>query len=235
MIRPGAFDITHRGLALAAVPAGARCLEIGCGQGETVACLSETYGYKVSAVDTSLEMVRKAKERNPQADISYGDGEFLDNFCSKSFDLVVMECVLSLINMADEALHEIYCVLKKGGRLFISDMYLPKVDPLQIKVLAMEAKIEAARQRKHQECGDGKDIRRAVAFRTGGCLLLDQLRNTLDDMGFVNVVMEDRTKDLQEYVAKMIMRGDCGGEERCLDIRKYPKGTGYFLLVAEKG
>ena len=34
-----------------------------------------------------------------------------------------MQDVLPLINLPDEALHEAYCVLKKGGRLVIVDEY----------------------------------------------------------------------------------------------------------------
>ena len=63
----------------------------------------------------NLRFIEEGSKANPDLDIRLGDGEFLDDFSSKTFDGVFMECVLSVINMPDEALHEAYCVLKKAA------------------------------------------------------------------------------------------------------------------------
>ena len=122
---------------------GAEVLEIGCGEGETTEHLEKDYGYKMTAIDLSLDMVDKAKKRGLKADIKFGDGECLEDFLSFTEDCIVMECVLSLINLPDEALHEAYCVLRNGGKLFISDLYIKDPDPEKVRAIKMEADRQA--------------------------------------------------------------------------------------------
>jgi SAM-dependent methyltransferase len=90
--------------------------------------------------------------RNPKLDIKFGDGEFLDDYPSYSFNGVMMECVLSLINLPDEALHEVYCVLKKGGKLFISDLYIKNPKPEFLQALAREAEIQQQTPHSEGDC-----------------------------------------------------------------------------------
>ncbi|MEG2200368.1 MAG: methyltransferase domain-containing protein, partial [Anaerovorax sp.] len=169
---------------------------------------------------------------------AYGDGEFLDGFLSHSFDGVMMECVLSLINLPDEALHEAYCVLKKGGKLFISDLYIK--DPQEDLVKALSIEAERKSKMKHDEgaCDDNcqEDHKeRVVNFRLNGRFLQQQLVNQLEEMGYKNIVWQDYSKELGSYVAEKIMAG--GNHEDCFCLAMDEKNTyktGYFLLVAEK-
>ena len=122
VLRPGELALTDKAIEIAGLKKGDRVLDIGCGEGDTVAHLMEL-GMEAEGIDMSLKMLNAAKEKHPGINVKMGDGEFLDDYSSYTFDAITMECVLSLINIPDEALHEAWCVLKKGGKLIISDLY----------------------------------------------------------------------------------------------------------------
>jgi ubiquinone/menaquinone biosynthesis C-methylase UbiE len=233
MNRPGAFKITDKAMEICRLPKGAQFLEIGCGEGETTERLERHYGYQVSAIDLSLKMVDIAKKRGLNAKISLGDGEFLDEYTSKTFDGVIMECVLSRINLPDEALHEAYCVLKDGGKLVISDLYLKNPDPGMVLALDIEAKRMAKIPHEASSCSDDcadEHKQRLVNFRYEGVFLLESLKQALREMNFTVLAVEDYSDELDSYVAECIFEG-----KEYLTREPVPKGTGYFLLVAQKG
>lgn len=232
MLRPGKFDITDKAMEICGLEKGAKVLEIGCGEGETTEHFEKDLGYDVTAIDMSLEMVRRAKERGLKAEIKFGDGEFLDDFSSFTFDCVVMECVLSLINMPEEALHEAWCVLKKGGRLFISDMCHRDPDPDIMAAVAKKAREEAMRPHEYGECNDDcaeEHQQHLAEFRYDGRFYTEPLKKYMREMGYKIIGEEDRTADLETYVAEKIMNGE--ELDTCI---KDTKKTGYFMLVAQK-
>ena len=77
-----------------------------------MAYFSEKKGLKAEGIDISLAAISEAREKHPDIAVKFGDGEFLDDYSSFTFDGVFMQDVLRLINLPDEALHEAYCVLK---------------------------------------------------------------------------------------------------------------------------
>jgi len=229
MLRPGKFEITDKAMKICKIKKGGKVLEIGCGNGDTTEHLEKEYEYDVSAIDLDLDMISKAKARGLKANIKYGDGEFLEDFTSLSFDGVVIECVLSLINLPDEALHEVWCILKKGGKLFISDLYIKKPEKKLIEEVKMAAEKQAKTPHEDGSCSDdcAEDHKeRIVEFRHEGRFLLAQLEEFLESIGFTVTYTEDRSKDLDNYVAEKIMNGETMEEGK--------KGTGYFMLIAEK-
>lgn len=275
--KPGDFRITDRAMEIWTLPKSSKVLDIGCGQGEAVEYLQNHYGFKASGIDLSTAMIKEGLARNPKLDIKFGDGEFLDDYSSYSFDGVMMECVLSLINIPDEALHEVYCVLKKGGKLFISDLYIKNPDPEFIESLAAEAEKQAklphvegeCSSHGHAECdgeqdcggiacdqdchdcthedkehdmGENSDYykqehqKKAVNFRAGSRFVLDPLIQQLAEIGYKNILWEDFTAELDNFVAQKLMDGesleDCFCSESLKPGDKHK--TGYFLLTAEK-
>ncbi|MGI6721374.1 MAG: class I SAM-dependent methyltransferase [Anaerovoracaceae bacterium] len=229
MLRPGAFDITDKAMEVCGFEKGAKILEIGCGEGETLEHLEKDYGYDMTGIDMSLDMVQKANERGLKADIKFGDGEFLDGFMSYTFDGVIMECVLSLIHKPDEALHEAYCVLKKGGRLFISDLYHKDPDPDIMAAVAERAARDAVRPHEYQDCENEEEDVRMLEFFYDGRFFLDPLIKCMKQIGYKIIMKEDRSDDLVSYVAEKAMDG-----EQLTTKMRNPKKTGYFMLVAEK-
>lgn len=250
--KPGDFRITDRAMEIWALPKGSKVLDIGCGRGEAVEYLQDRYGFKASGIDLSTSMVKEGLARNPKLDIKFGDGEFLDDYSSYSFDGVMMECVLSLINIPDEALHEAYCVLKKGGKLFISDLYIKNPDSEFIQALATEAERQeklphvegecSAHEDKEHDMGPDSDYykqehqKKAVNFRADSRFVLEPLIKQLLEIGYKNILWEDFTAELDNFVAQKLMDGesleDCFCGESLKSGDKYK--TGYFLLTAEK-
>lgn len=238
-LKPGELRITKKAMEIWKLPKGSRVLDIGCGTGDTMEFLENEYGFRCSGIDLSTARIQEGKERNPKLDLLYGDGEFLDGFSSYSFDGVLMECTLSLINLPDEALHEAYCVLKKGGRLFLSDLYIKNPDVGFMKALQIEAERKSRIPHKEGECGtdcEEDHKHRTVHFRSDGRFLIVPLIEQLAEIGFRSIEWKDCSRELDNYVTEKLMNE--GTLEGCLcDAALHPKDpfkTGYFMLTAEK-
>lgn len=236
-LRPGGFTITDQAMKLCAFDKGAKILDIGCGHGDTVNHLQETYGYQACGIDLSLPMIQEGKKKYPDLDLQYGDGEFLDMFSSFSFDGVLMECVLSLINLPDEALHEAFCVLQKGGKLILSDLYIKKPEEGLLRALEIEAERQRVKPHKEGQCSEEDHKERVVDFRFEGRFLQEPLLRQLEEIGFRILTFEDRSLDLDNFVAQKLMDdGNLEGvfcQQALLDAKER-KRTGYFMLIAEK-
>ena len=230
LVRPGKFEITDKAMELCQLDKGAKVLDVGCGDGTAAEYLQDKDGYQVTGIDLNLAKISEGKERNGKLDLRMGDGEFLDEFPSYSFDCVMMECTLSLINLPDEALHEAYCVLKKGGKLFISDLYMKNPDPKQVQAIKIEAERQAKIPHKEEDCGEGQ--MRFVDFRFEGAFIKEPMIAYLEEVGYQVVAFEDRSDDLDTYVAETILQE--GSLDNCVTCAKGKKGIGYFMLVAEK-
>lgn len=230
MLRPGGFNITEAAVEGAQLERGSRILDVGCGKGDSVRFLKDNYGFECTGIDMNLSFVEEAKRNNPDIDIRFGDGEFLDDFTSGSFDAVFMECVLSVINIPDEALHEAWCVLKKGGKLILTDLF--HINPARSYVEEVKAMaIEQASHTEHEE-GDCEDRPpRQTDFLHGGKFLMGPLADQIEKLGFQITWFEDRTDDLVQYMADMILDGR---EDTIICNVKDRKNTGYFAMVAEK-
>lgn len=224
IMRPGGLDLTDRGIELSGLAEGSRILDVGCGEGDSAAHLKADLGMDAEGIDMNLSRISEAKELHPEVSISFGDGEFLDAYMSYTFDGVLMEGSLSQINMPDEAMHEAYCVLKKGGRLIISDVYEIDPDPKQMKAVA----IEAERQAKipHQE-GDCEDRGlKFTDFRFEGAFYKEPLLRMVREIGYEDVSFEDHSEDAEKYFEFFPhLKTEAGGKKRKI---------GYFLLTAKK-
>lgn len=209
---PDRFNITDRGIEKANFKAGSRMLDVGCGSGDTVNHLNEM-GFKAEGIDINLVKISEAKTKYPGIDVKFGDGSFLDEYMSFTFDGVLMEDSLSQINQPDEALHEAYCVMKKGGRIIIRDKYEINPDPNKIKATAIEAARQARIPHKEGECDEGT-TERLVDFRLRGVFYKDQLLSQLEDeIGFRVMKFEDLGTEDKDDEGRTI---------------------GSFLLVAQK-
>ncbi len=206
IMRPGGFDVTDRGIELAGLKAGCRVLDVGCGEGDTVDHLEKEKGMRAEGIDMNLARIAGGKERFPGIGIRFGDGEFLDDYMSFTFDGVFMEYALSLINMPDEALHEAYCVLKKGGKLIVSDFYEKDPDPQQMRAVRMEAERQSRIPHKEGDCEDRGA--KFVDFRFGGAFYRDRLIRQLEETGFCVIAFEDRSGDLEAYLNEQAAAGE---------------------------
>jgi len=218
IVIPGGFELTDQAIELCKFQEGAKILDIGCGEGDTCLHLQEKYGFQVTGIDTSPVAIEEGLRRHPYLDLKVGHGDYLEGFPSDDFDGVMMECVLSLTNMPEAVLRETYRILKKGGKLILSDLYRKDAGPELIASAKMNADRVNNRPKKFGECDEYRK-ERPSAYRVNNVLLLKPLTDEIEQLGFVVSTWEDKPI---ESMDGSICRADKN------------KNAGYFLMLATK-
>ena len=178
--RPGGIDLTRELAAACALRPEDRVLDLACGVGSTASYLSREWAAKVSGLDASPEFLAEARGRDEDVEWVLGRADALP-FADAWFDVVFAECFLS--GCADRAavLREVRRVLRPGGRLALSDMYLREPGAAPLTDLAPAATcLRGAR---------GKEATLA----------------SIEAHGFRVTVWEDRTEALKGLMASLIM------------------------------
>lgn len=122
-IRPGGPVLTARALDACGLAPGSLVGDIGCGAGGTLEYL-EAAGLQGVGLDCSGALLGEAASRCAAGRLVNGRAEALP-FRDASFDALFCECVLSVVARKETALAEYARVLKRGGRLVISDVFAP--------------------------------------------------------------------------------------------------------------
>ncbi len=242
IFHPGDMTLTAETAALAGFKKGDRILDLGCGDGESMSFMRDSLGLLPYGCDADQKMLDRAAARDPKLKLRKTDGVELD-YPSLYFDGAVMECSFSLMDRHDELLHELYCVLKPGARLAISDLYAINPDPARVR----EEHEKAVRflNTPHKDSDCEKDIKYPSPYTVDGVFVQEELIYAIRDCGFEIVAFRDKTPQLRDFYAQALM--DYGsldafwkanipdGSEPCGFCRAKPtKHTGYFILVAEK-
>lgn len=180
---------------LAEVPEGSN-LGLGCGnpaaaasvnEGETVLDLGSGAGFdcflvanrvgetgKVIGVDMTPEMVEKARqnaERHGYENVEFRLGEIEDlPVDNSSVDVVISNCVINLSPDKEKVFQEASRVLKRGGRMVVSDIVLLKELPVCIT-----------------------ESLKAYAGCVAGAVLKDEYFELIEKSGFVNVSILEKT------------------------------------------
>lgn len=132
-LRPGGVVLTWRALELARqltnLPHNARVVDLGCGPGETVALLREG-GMAAVGLDLSASLLDEAWARNGRMPLIQADaGAGAESapglpLRTASLDGVFCECVLSVLPGRQDVLAEVARVLRPGGVLVWTDLYV---------------------------------------------------------------------------------------------------------------
>jgi len=219
-LRPGGFSLTDTGIQYCNLSPGDTVLDLGCGLGATVNYLNEKYHLAAVGIDPSEKMIATAKGKYGYPGFFRGKGEQLP-FEDESFDCVLAECTLSLMDSLDSAIKQVYRVLKEKGWFVVTDVYAQ--NPAAVSKL-----------------GD---------YSLNSCLRgihdLGQLKNKLEQAGFSIAYWEDCSQYLKELFVKIGFSYGSMGEfwntaaEKCVSGDEFYKSIkqckpGYFLMIAKK-
>lgn len=170
-------------VAMSKIKKGDTVLDLGSGAGFDCFLASKRVGEtgKVIGVDMTEEMIEKAKdiaEKNDYKNVEFKLGEIeslpIDN---NSIDVAISNCVINLVPSKEKAFEEIYRVLKKGGKIYLSDIVLLK-----------------------DISEDIKNNEELLAGCVGGALLRDEYIEIIRNAGFeINILSEDKNISKRQY------------------------------------
>lgn len=234
-LHPGGLALTTRLGQLADIGPDSLVLDAGSGQGTSTVHLASTTGCRVVGVTLEEEGVaaggRLAKGQGLQALVSFRQGNLLEMpLEADSFDVVLLECVLSILPDKPAALNRLRDALRPGGRLAVTDVTVNGPVPVELSGLL------------------------AVAGCVGDARPLSEYQDMIQAAGFTI----DHTQDLPETASSFIrdIKGKMLMAEVAAKLGKLPiagdviqkarealkavenlvgQGTlGYGLLVARK-
>lgn len=238
LLRPGGTELTKRALDTILEKIDNKdnlsLLDIGCGDGTAGKFIMDNYDIKVSGVDIDENAVEKAKALG--IDAIKCDATMLD-YPSRSFDIVMMECVFTVLPKQEESIHEAYCVLKNGGFLVINDVYCREPDIERFKKDYVAAMKLFRRPREEGDCESTEHL--PSPFCQDGAIVLDGLEMLINELELEVVLCEDHSDDLKAFAAQAIL--DYGSLDKYFEANGKENGCacackkpGYFTLIARK-
>lgn len=126
---------------------GATVLDLGCGSGRDVYLLSKLVGEhgRVIGVDMTAEQLAVAASHrdfhaqafgHAHSNVEFKSGDLSDlatlGIAEASVDVVISNCVLNLVTDKARAFSEIVRVLKRGGELYFSDVFVDRRLPSEL-------------------------------------------------------------------------------------------------------
>lgn len=197
-------------------------LDIGSGSGETVLAIAEKVGSKGKSVgiDFSPDGIKLAKEnakkRGLEKIAKFHQAHAVElPFPDNSFDAVISECVVCLIQDKQKTLNEKVRVLKSGGRVLMHD------------VITWAPMPRAMREDKGLYCGC-----------VGGAVSLNEYVEMMKKAGLVNIKTVDFTQGAKrmlslDSVSKALKKTETKAAREIVDFVN-KGGIGYALLIGTK-
>jgi arsenite methyltransferase len=134
---PGGVKLTERLGELLKLTPQSRVLDIASGKGTSALFLAERFGCQVLGIDYGGENVEQAnatvaaKGMDTRVSFGQGDAERLP-VEDASFDAVICECAFCTFPDKPAAAHEFARVLRRGGRVGLSDLTRDPVLPKEL-------------------------------------------------------------------------------------------------------
>ena len=173
--------------ALAELSPGEQVLDLGSGGGLDVFLAAERVGtdgrvFGLDMTDEMLDLARANQEKSGVTNATFLKGEIEDiPLPSNSIDVIMSNCVINLSADKERVISDAFRVLKKGGRLAVSDMVT--IEPLP------------------------EDIRSDVTQWVGcvaGAITIDEYQAKLREAGFTDIRIDGAPAVTETG------RGECG-------------------------
>lgn len=207
LMRPGGLEVTEQALNHCSLSAGARVLDLGCGNGAVLGGLSAGRERMLFGVDISYALLRASQQNAPGCCFTQANGERLP-LADACLDAVLAECTLSIME-TDQVLDECARTLRPGGYLVINDIYARK-----------ESGIEALRTLPPGSCP------RAALTR-------EQMLEKLVNRGFQVIWWQDFSEGLRDFpISSLEASADVDSFD--LTIAAAKAKLGYYGLAAVK-
>ncbi|HEV3033650.1 MAG TPA: class I SAM-dependent methyltransferase [Solirubrobacteraceae bacterium] len=139
-LEPADFAV-RRSFLLGHVTAGARVLDVGCGEARFTAELARA-GARAVGIDVAEEPLRRARARQPELDLRIVDGDGPWELADAEFDVVWAGEVIEHVGDTAVWLSEVRRVLRSGGTLLAST---PANGPLALMRSAISTRAFAER------------------------------------------------------------------------------------------
>jgi SAM-dependent methyltransferase len=170
-------------VAMGKIKEGDTVLDLGSGAGFDCFLAAKKVGDtgKVIGVDMTEEMIEKARknaEKYGYKNVEFKLGEIEDlPIEDNSIDVAISNCVINLVPDKEKAFREIFRVLKKDGKIYLSDIVLLE---------------DISEELKNNE--------ELLAGCVGGALLKDEYLEIIKKAGFeVSVLSEDKDISKRQY------------------------------------
>ncbi|PCK08189.1 MAG: hypothetical protein COA42_10295 [Alteromonadaceae bacterium] len=163
-------------------------LDIAAASGNSAQLLAQEYGARVIAQDISFLNLQKGQSRqvgsqNQRVHHLNGDAHTLP-LADNSVDVVLCECALCTFDDGSKALAEAFRVLKPGGFIGLSDLFLNRPLPTSL----------------NNELSRWLCIRDAHPWH--------KIEPLLADTGFVAIRMQDKSSDLLNMVTGIVKKAE---------------------------
>ncbi|OBR91296.1 demethylrebeccamycin-D-glucose O-methyltransferase [Clostridium ragsdalei P11] len=178
-LRPGGFTLTDKAVKFCKLSSKDSIMDLGCGTGATLNYLCEKYNISAVGLDPSQKLINKGKELYKNLKFICGKGEKIP-FHNAEFNGVFAECTLSLMENLNNVIGDVFRILKPGGWFIITDVYARKTEFIHE---LHEISVNSCMRGLHN---------------------LDELKNTVKNIGFHVKLLEDCSDMLKELMVKTI-------------------------------
>ena len=177
---------------------GSNVLDVGCGVGQTPVYLAQKYGCKVTGVDISARMIKRAierKEKNNAIKTTFlvADASKTLPFEDNTFDIVMTESVLNFIENKEKALLEFKRVAKADGYVCLNEVYLindertPPKKVLDTLNNSEYFQAEVMRENDYRQLLEKVNLP-LVYDRTGSIEAVDEAKNLADRFSWWHII-----------------------------------------------
>jgi ubiquinone/menaquinone biosynthesis C-methylase UbiE len=169
-------------------------LDVRCGVGQTPVYLTQKYGCKVTGIDISARMIKRAiekKEKNNAIKTTFlvADASKTLPFEEGTFDIVMTESVLNFIEKKENAILEFKRVAKTDGYIGLNEVYLiydEKTPPKKVLDTLNDSEFfqaEVIRENDYRQLLEKVNLP-LVYDRTGSIKAGDEAKNLADRFGW---------------------------------------------------